>query len=441
MKEQAPVAVAQVDVEQVVELTGLDGYKKAYVIFRYKGDVLGTGWIPVVDGRVSESVLREWVMGFAWPIWRRKVTNEPEPPEASATASVIVCTRDRTDDLTHCLPGLKRLANQGHEVIVVDSCPSDSSTQELVATYPEIKYVLEPYPGLGIARNRGLMTAMHEFVAFTDDDAVIEDGWLAALLRNFADPTVAVVTGIALPIELETPAQVWFEQTNSFARGFDRRDFQDFYMSPLAAGTTGAGVNMAIRREALHEIGFFSAALGPGTPSGTGDDHEFYYRTLAHGFRIVFDPASVVWHKHRREWDRLRRTVYTYGEGLFAWWTRALVQEGEITVLWWAPKWFLSHHVKNLFRSLLRRPNSDPLDLAWAEFRGALSGPFGYFKAVRWLKTMPGLNLQNDLGAVSLPSAAPDPDRLLKTIATKPDGNETNPGYEVLFENESVSPA
>src|SRR6185369_2746622 len=38
-----------------------------------------------------------------------------------------------------------------------------------------------------------------EIVAFTDDDAVPEPGWLANLLRNFADPRVKCATGLTLP--------------------------------------------------------------------------------------------------------------------------------------------------------------------------------------------------------------------------------------------------
>ena len=44
-------------------------------------------------------------------------------------------------------------------------------------------------------------------MAFTDDDAVPESGWLAALAANFADPRVLCVTGLTLPLELETASQ------------------------------------------------------------------------------------------------------------------------------------------------------------------------------------------------------------------------------------------
>jgi GT2 family glycosyltransferase len=143
---------------------------------------------------------------------------------------------------------------------------------------------------------------------------------------------------------------------------------------------------MAIRRSALEEIGLFDEALDGGTPSLSGGDQEFFYRTLARGYRIVYEPAALVWHRHRRDWRTLRRTIYGYGVGVFAWWTRAFLVEGELSLLKGAPSWFWQWHLRNLIRSLLRRPDHIPLDLALAEFLGALMGPISYLRAKRWLQ-------------------------------------------------------
>jgi GT2 family glycosyltransferase len=275
------------------------------------------------------------------------------------------------------------LAAEGFEILIVDNCPSDQSTAELVSRHPPIRYIHEPTPGLDAARNRALAEARGEVVAFTDDDARVDQGWLTALLENFEDPTVAVVTGITMPAELETEAQRWFEEKDGFGRGFVRQEYDAETLLPLAAGRVGAGVNMAIRRSAVEEIGLFDLALDGGTLSRSGGDQEFFFRALSRGFRIVYEPRALVWHKHRREWDALRHTLYGYGVGVFAWWTSALLNERETTLLWRAPRWFFEYHVRNLSRALLRRPGHVPLDLAWAEFLGAVAGPASYFRARR----------------------------------------------------------
>jgi GT2 family glycosyltransferase len=382
-------AVRQVHLEQLEQdLVDLEGYRQALVVFRLRGAVVGQAWLPVTDSRLTSARLRSCLPALAWPVWQQLFAQDHDPAQPLPTASVVVCTRDRTDDLAQCLPGLSRLAAEGHEVIVVDNCPSDDRTARLMVSYPAIRYLREPRPGAGIARNHGLLAATREVVAFTDDDAQVDPGWLPALLRNFDDPLVAVVTGITMPSELETEAQMWFEQTNAFGRGFVRKRFDSGNLNPLVAGLAGASVNVAIRRSAVSEIGLFDEALGPGTIARCGEDHEFFYRALARGYRIVYDPRALVWHRHRREWRALQRTLYGYGVGVFAWWTRALLVEGELTLLRRAPSWFWHHHGRNLVRSLLRRPDHVPLDLAWAEFRGALAGPGSYLRSRRRLRRL-----------------------------------------------------
>jgi len=370
-------------------LTDLQAYQQVLVIFRFKGAVVGKSWLPVKDGQVSRLVLQDHLTATAWPVWQQLMAEgwdqlQPLLP----TASVVVCTRNRTDDLQNCLPGLAKLAKQGYEVVIIDNCPADDKTEQLVANYPEIRYIYESRPGLNIARNRGLDVTTGEIVAFTDDDAQVDEGWLEALLANFDDPTVAVVTGITLPIELETLAQRWFEYTNSFSRGFVRKRFDITNLKPVAAGTVGAGVNMAIRRSSLNRIGLFDEALDGGTATRSGGDQEFFYRVLARGYRIVYEPAALVWHRHRRDWPALRSTFHTYGVGLFAWWFKVLIFEKDLSVLRPGLNWFWTHHVRNLVRAFTRRRrhNSLPLDLAAAEFFGALAGPISYLQARQQVK-------------------------------------------------------
>lgn len=382
--------IIEVDISRPVRtIEGLEGCDSALLVIRYRGAVVGTSWVTVTDGRISAAAIRAERRKTAWAVWRNVITEKSRTTMLLPSATVVVCTRDRPDDLARCLPHLAKLVERGVEVLVVDNCPSDGRTRELVDGYPGVRYIFEPRPGLNVARNRGLRAAQGEIVAFIDDDALPDEGWLDALLANFTDPMVAVVTGITLPIELETPAQQWFERTNSFGRGYVRRVYEASLNSVLGSGQVGAGVNMAIRREALREIGLFDETLDGGTLTMSGGDQEFFYRVMAHGFRIVYEPAALVWHRHRRTWSELQQTLFGYGVGLYAWWTRALVLEKETTVLYWGSRWFVGHILGGLLRSLLKRPGSRPFDLALAEFNGAIRGPWRYFLSRRRLGKMP----------------------------------------------------
>ncbi|MCA1627002.1 MAG: glycoside hydrolase family 2, partial [Acidobacteria bacterium] len=92
-------------------------------------------------------------------------------------------------------------------------------------------------------------------------------------------------------------------------------------------------VNMALRRSAVEQVGFFDEALDAGTPARSGGDNEMFTRILLAGYRIVYEPAALNCHRHRRTWEELRAAIYGYGVGVYAAWTRSLLVEGELSAL------------------------------------------------------------------------------------------------------------
>jgi cellulose synthase/poly-beta-1,6-N-acetylglucosamine synthase-like glycosyltransferase len=130
-----------------------------------------------------------------------------------------------------------------------------------------------------------------------------------------------VATGLILPGELETPAQMIFEQDFQFfhqgyrARYFDSRYFAALQDKGVQVWSIGAGANMAIRREIAASGYQFDTRLGPGVFGGCGEDSEFWYRILADGWSCVYEPSAFVYHFHRRELSGLRRQVRQYMQG------------------------------------------------------------------------------------------------------------------------------
>ena len=125
-------------------------------------------------------------------------------------------------------------------------------------------------------------------------------------------------------------AQEWFERLSPFGRGFERRLFDGTRDDPVAVARAGAGANMALRRTVLEEVGPFDEALDAGTETRSGGDHEMFGRILAAGYRIVYEPRAVSWHRHRRTWEELREAIHGYGVGVYAMWTRRLMVDREL---------------------------------------------------------------------------------------------------------------
>jgi len=236
-----------------------------------------------------------------------------------AAFTLIVCTRDRLDDLPTCLAQIAALDPAPAETIIVDNA-LDGTARSLVTAYPALRYVHEPRPGLSRARNAGIRAAQGSLIAFTDDDAWPAQGWIGELARAFADHDVAAVTGLVAPSELETEAQQLFQfMLGGFGRVYEPTVFDhDFYLAGRPHGVPvwriGAGANMAFRREAFEEVGLFDERLGAGA-SGCSEDSELWYRLLAAGARILYEPRAIVHHRHRRDIAGLRRQVRAYSRG------------------------------------------------------------------------------------------------------------------------------
>lgn len=389
-----PAAVLHLDFTNLPsKIEGLQAYTKAFILLSYKGKPLGKTTVPVSNGCL---MIADWyqhlldavetTLPVAWLHdylqWDERDVLNYIPPKAT----IAVCTRDRPDDLRRCLDALMQLPNDGQEIVVIDNCPSIDATKKLVAHYSGVRYVCEKKPGLNVARNRALMEAQHEVVAFTDDDATPDRLWLRALLRNFSNPLVMCVTGMTMPLELETEAQEAFENFSSFGKGFKRKVHTHATGNPLSTGQVGAGANMALRKEVVNTIGYFDEALDAGTPTQSGGDHEFFSRILLAGYQIVYEPEALSWHRHRRTWPETKKAIKGYGVGVYAYWTRLFFVRRELGILKLPYGWFIYTQLPNLLKSVLRRRNRQPLSLLLAELQGCFLGPWKYFASRKKLK-------------------------------------------------------
>jgi glycosyltransferase involved in cell wall biosynthesis len=385
-----PTAILNIDFNNVPkQITGLNSYSHALILLRYKGRPLGKTIVPVSEGcivvRDHYNHFLDSAGGNLWDQWlfeyldwnQADLIKDFVPPKAT----VAVCTRNRTEDLRRCLDALMQMPDDGQEFLVIDNCPSNDDTQQLVKLYSRVRYVLESRPGLNIARNRALTEARNDVVAFTDDDATPDINWLRSIVRNFNNSLVKCVTGLTLPLELETDGQEAFEKYSPFGKGFKRIVHSGQSRNPLSTGEVGAGANMALHKSLLQDIGYFDEALDAGTITHSGGDHEYFARILIAGYNIVYEPEALSWHRHRRTLEETRKAIYGYGVGVYAFWTRLLFLERELHILKFPWYWFRYTQFPNLVKSITGRPGSQPLNLVLAELKGCIIGPASYRKA------------------------------------------------------------
>ena len=249
--------------------------------------------------------------------WLR--SNAEPAKNAAHDLSVIVCTRDRGNQLAACLDAILAQNSPPGELIVVDNS-GDGNAAAICRAIPGAIYVHEPRAGLSHARNAGVLTATRPFIAFTDDDVSPHAAWTAEVMRAFALTEAEAVTGLVLPIRLETSAQRCFQiNMGGFGERFQPVLFNDHFFKVTGAGGAhvwriGAGANMAFRRSVFDRVGLFDSRLGAGA-SGCSEDSEIWYRILATGGSCFYEPRCVVFHDHRPDWAGLERQMRAYMRG------------------------------------------------------------------------------------------------------------------------------
>lgn len=401
----APVRVAVIDVAG--PLADLDcqraeqpPYTAAWILVCKAGLPIGSIEIPLREPVISAAELDREVSRQLGDGWRRDQPAAHQPPPLPLSrASVVVPTNfARPAELRRCLKTLAELDHPDYEVIVVDNRPADAPAAELEGA----RVVREPRPGISAARNRGIAVATGEIIAFTDDDVQVHPGWLSALGHRFArQPHVSVVTGLVIPLELETQAQIFFEQSGSGQdRGYApltferagrflvrRRDQQavaDEVRSLYLTGEFGFGANMAFRTAVLQASGGFDEALGVGTPTRGGEDLAMFVELLAAGHQIGYEPAAIIEHQHRATMGDLDRQIYGYGLGFTAMLTAVALRDPRhlLGLAAIVPAWLRSLRMDSSAKSVNRADDYPPA-LARAEFRGMAAGPGTYLRSRR----------------------------------------------------------
>ena len=217
----------------------------------------------------------------------------------SIKVSVVVCTYNRCDLLGQCLEGLlqQNYPDDLYEILVIDNNSTDE-TPEVVGRIQsmgdkEIRYIKETQVGLSHARNRGILESQGEIIAFIDDDAIADKGWLVGLADVYSvDKTAACVGGkIDLLWPFERPA--WFPRElesylTALDYGPDVKKLEDANLY---------GCNFSIRRDVFDAVGLFRTDLGRVSKKLlSGEETELLDRIRNTGGSIVYTPDALVHH-------------------------------------------------------------------------------------------------------------------------------------------------
>ena len=369
-----------------------DDYTGVFLILRYRERPIGLLLRSCSStDHLTPSVLEAWIaQELGTKLLQEQIRSEIfRTPDGIGFPSltVAICTKDRPENVSRLLQSLLPLQANSlpqFEILVVDNAPSDDRTKDIVTAIPSICYTRELKAGLDFARNHALHAATGELLAFLDDDVTVDRQWLNGLKEAWAEnPDAAAFTGLVLPYELETEAQILFEQRGGFRRGFEKIRYGQTMPNnpsyPCGAGIFGAGCNMAFRRSALLELGGFDEALDTGKPLPGGGDLDIFYRVVRAGYPLVYEPRYLIYHQHRRELKQLQHQYWTWGLGLMAFVGKSFqADRSQRLKLLQLIAWWLKNQLWQLQRSLTGQ-HVLPIGMVLAEFWGGVVGMLGEY--------------------------------------------------------------
>ncbi|WP_329244131.1 glycosyltransferase [Actinoallomurus sp. NBC_01490] len=230
--------------------------------------------------------------------------------------SVVICayTEKRWDDVLAAVASVRAQSLAAHEVIlVVDHNPA--LLGRLRPALPDVKVIPNSGPqGLSGGKNTGVAASTGDVVAFLDDDAVAEAGWLAAMASGYDGANVAGVGGLTLP-KWDGAVPRWFPEEFAWVVGCTYRGMVRGPIRNLMGG------NASFRREVFDVAGGFRSGIGrtaSGRPLGC-EETEFCIRLrqAAPETVLLYDDNAVIWHRVPAE--RARFAYFRsrcYAEGL-----------------------------------------------------------------------------------------------------------------------------
>jgi GT2 family glycosyltransferase len=233
------------------------------------------------------------------------------------SVSVIVCTHTdrRLELLVDCVDSLVANSRPPHEVVVVVDSNPDLLARLPGRLPPAVAVLPSRGSGASEARNTGIEAATGDLVAFIDDDAVADRGWLDHLTAPFADPAVVATGGRAVPRwerpNRILPPELYWVVGCTYAG-------HPTTAQPLSRPI---GCSMAARRDAILDAGGFPHDFGPSGPQPKSHSNEEIAVSLrlraTHGERSIwYAPGAVVHHfvpAARTTWTYLWQRCYVEG--------------------------------------------------------------------------------------------------------------------------------
>jgi len=199
---------------------------------------------------------------------------------------------------------MEQSANTAYEVIVINNNSPDDTGEVVKSALPsfggKLRYFFEENQGISYARNRGIKEASGEFVAFIDDDVIVEKDWLTEIVKNLQALKADCIAGKIIP-KWEIPKPRWITENLGKALGLLNYGDKPFQIASLEQEIVTA--NFIAKRSIFEDKKYlFKTYLGDkGKRIIKGEDTELFFNLMKGGYKIWYSPSVLVRHDIPKE--------------------------------------------------------------------------------------------------------------------------------------------
>jgi GT2 family glycosyltransferase len=217
-------------------------------------------------------------------------------------ASIIVVNYNGRELILDCLKALERQSIKDFEIIIVDNGSLDDSLDEIQrflegsSMAPIVKLVpLKRNSGFAVGNLEGLKCTKGEYIVLLNNDIEPDGKWLEELLKAMdSGPEVGICASklIVYGTDIIDSAGDGF---STFLRGFKRGEGREVSSYNIKEYIFGACAGAALyRRKMIEEIGFLDEDFFL-----IQEDTDFNFRAQLTGWKVMYVPTAVVYHKVR----------------------------------------------------------------------------------------------------------------------------------------------
>ena len=222
--------------------------------------------------------------------------------------SIIIPTYNEEKNIEECLDTLMNQDHTNYEIIVVDGGSTDR-TVEIIKKYP-VKLIIDKNGNIPHSRNIGWKNSKGNFVAYIDGDCEADKCWLKKLvecLYNNKDKKIAGIGGSTRTPEkasdfiksLGIMLNTWWGGIGS-AQGTNFKDEKEVESIP--------NCNALYHKNILKIIGGFDENFD------VGEDFDLNFRIRKNGYRLIYTPKAIVYHKMRSNLRKWCKRMFEYGK-------------------------------------------------------------------------------------------------------------------------------